>query len=172
MKRAVAVRVVGPLHWIVIPSLIVAGVSVLLATPFELFGLKLPEPVSAVVLAFAWPLIRPSIIGPVVLFFLGLFLDLVWGGMLGVWPLALLAVYVLVLLSRNLLSGQETTILMLWYGCCTLLAFLIAYLVVSLDASNAPSLFALVGQVVPTLILWPAACWMLERFDDGDTRFR
>ena len=172
MKRPVAVRVVGPMHWIVIPSLIVAGLSILLATPFQLFGFKLPEPVPALVLAFAWPLIRPSIIGPVVLFVLGLFLDLLWGGVLGVWPLALLAVYVLVLLSRNLLSGQETTILMLWYGCCTLLAFLIAYLVVSLDAGNAPSLFGLAGQVVPTLILWPAAYWMLERFDDGDTRFR
>lgn len=172
MKRPVAVRVVGPMNWIVIPALIVAGLSILLATPFQLFGFKLPEPVAALVLAFAWPLIRPSIIGPAVLFLLGLFLDLLWGGMLGVWPLALLAVYVLVLLSRNLLSGQETLILMVWYGCCTLLAFLIAYLVVSLDADNAPSLFGLIGQVVPTLLLWPAANWMLERFDDGDTRFR
>ncbi len=172
MKRAVAVRVVGPLHWIVIPSLIVAGVSILLATPFELFGLKLPEPVPALVLAFAWPLIRPSMIGPVVLFFLGLFLDLLWGGMLGVWPLALLTVYVLVLLSRNLLSGQETAILMVWYGCCTLLAFLVAYLFVTLDAGRAPSVLGLLGQVIPTLILWPAANWMIQRFDDGDTRFR
>lgn len=172
MKRPVAVRVVGPLHWIIIPSLVAMAVSLLLATPFRLFGFNLPEPVAPLVLAFAWPLIRPSMIGPLVLFGLGLFLDLLWGGMLGVWPLSLLSVYVLVLLSRNLLAGQEDQILMVWYGCCTVLAFLISYLVVALDAGNAPSVLGLVGQIVPTLVLWPAAHWMLQRFDDGDVRFR
>lgn len=172
MKRAVAVRVVGPLHWIVVPSLIAIAVTVVLATPFQLFGFKLPEPVAPLVLAFAWPLIRPSLLGPVVLFGLGLFLDLLWGGILGVWPLSLLAVYVLVLLSRSLLAGQENQILMVWFASCTVLAFLISYLVVALDASNAPSVFGLFGQIIPTLLLWPAAHWMLQRFDDGDVRFR
>lgn len=172
MKRAVAVRVIGPLHWIGVPSLIAMAVSIVLATPFQLFGLKLPEPVAPLVLAFAWPLIRPSMLGPVVLFALGLFLDLLWGGILGVWPLSLLAVYVLVLLSRSLLAGQENQILMIWYASCTVLAFLISYLVVALGSSNAPSLFGLFGQIIPTLLLWPAAHWLLQRFDDGDVRFR
>lgn len=167
-----AVRVVGPVQWIVYPSLAVAAATVLLATPVELFGLKLPEPVLPLVLAFAWPLIRPSMTAPVVLFGLGLFLDLFWGGTLGVWPLSLLAVYGVVLASRNLLAGQETQILFVWYGCCTTLAFLLAYLVVSLDAGNAPSLLALLGQMVPSLLLFPIADWMVQRFDDGDLRFR
>jgi rod shape-determining protein MreD len=172
MKRPVAVRVVGPMHWIVIPSLIAIGLTIVLATPIQLFGLHLPEPVAPMVLAFAWPLIRPSMIAAVVLFALGLFLDLLWGGVMGVWPLALMSVYALVLLSRNLLAGQEGQIHMVWYGCCTLMAFLLAYLVVGFAAGNAPSVFGLLGQVIPTLALWPAAAWMIERFDDGDVRFR
>ena len=39
-------------------------------------------------------------------------------------------------------------------------------------AGNPPALLSLVAQIVPTLLIYAAADWMLERFDDGDTRFR
>lgn len=172
MRRGVAVRVVGPLQWIVYPALTAMAASLVLATPVELFGLKLPEPILPMVLAFAWPLIRPSILAPAMLFVTGLFLDLLWGGPLGLWPLCLLVVYGVVLLSRTLLLGQETRVLFIWYGACTFIAFLLAYLIVTLDAGAAPSLIALFWQVLPTLLLFPAAGWMIERFDDGDVRFR
>jgi len=165
-------RVVGSWELVVRPALIAIAVTVLLATPVELFGLKLPEPVAPLVLAFAWPLIRPSMMAPAVLFGLGLFLDMFWGGTLGLWPLCLLAVYGVVLASRNLLAGQETQVLFVWYAVCALAAFIVAYLIVTLDAGRAPSLLSLVGQIVPTLLLFPAADWMIQRFDDGDVRFR
>lgn len=172
MRRPTPVRVVGPLQWIVYPALIVIALTVLLATPVAVFGFKLPEPILPLVLAFAWPLIRPSMLAPAVLFGLGLFLDLFLGGPLGMWPLALMAVYAVVLATRALLAGQETQALFGWYVGCVVLAFLLAYLVVSVTAGNAPSLLALFGQVIPTLLLFPAANWLIERFDDGDTRVR
>jgi rod shape-determining protein MreD len=172
VRRSLAVRVVGPTQWVVYPALAVIAITVVLATPVELFGLKLPEPVLPLVLAFAWPLIRPSMIAPAVLFGLGLFLDLFWGGTLGVWPLCLLSVYGVVLASRNLLAGQETQILFVWFAVCALVAFVLAYLVVTVTAGRAPSLLSLLGQVVPTLLLFPVADWMIQRFDDGDVRFR
>ena len=172
MRRANAVRVVGPVRWIVYPALAAVATTILWATPVELFGLKMPEPVLPLVLAFAWPLIRPSMVAPAVLFGLGLFLDLMWGGTLGVWPLSLMLVYGVVLAGRNLLAGQETQILFVWYAICTLVAFLLAYLVVSVNAGNAPSLLSLAGQMIPTLLLFPIADWMIQRFDDGDLRFR
>ena len=167
-----AMRVVGPMQWVVYPALVAIALTILLATPVELFGLKMPEPVLPLILAFAWPLIRPSMVAPAVLFALGLFLDLFWGGTLGLWPLCLLSVYGAVLASRSLLAGQETQILFVWYAICALGAFIVAYLVVTLDAGRAPSLLALLGQVVPTLLLFPVADWMIQRFDDGDVRFR
>ncbi|WP_298163396.1 hypothetical protein [Brevundimonas sp.] len=172
MRRAVAMRVVGPTQWVLYPAFVAIALTVLLATPVELFGLKLPEPVLPLTLAFAWPLIRPSMVAPAVLFGLGLFLDMFWGGTLGLWPLCLLSVYGVVLASRNLLAGQETQVLFVWYALCVLAAFIVAYLVVTLDAGRAPSLLSLLGQVVPTLLLFPAADWMIQRFDDGDVRFR
>ena len=172
MRRPVAVRVVGPMQWIVYPSLAAAAATDILGTPAELFGLKLPEPVLPMALAFAWPLIRPSMVGPVMLFALGLFLDLFWGGPLGLWPLCLLGVYAAVLMSRMLLAGQETRVRFVWYAVCTLVAFAVAYLIVALRAGNAPAILALIGQIVPTLLLFPVIEWMIERFDDGDVRFR
>lgn len=167
-----AVRVVGPVQWILYPALIVIAATVILATPVELFGLKLPEPVLPLILAFAWPLIRPSMVAPAALFGLGLFLDMFWGGTLGLWPLCLLSVYGVVLASRNLLVGQETQVLFVWYAVAALVAFVMAYLIVTLDAGRAPSILSLIGQVVPTLLLFPVADWMIQRFDDGDVRFR
>lgn len=166
------VRVVGPTQWVFYPALAVIAITVILATPVELFGLKLPEPVLPLVLAFSWPLIRPSMVAPAVLFGLGLFLDLFWGGTLGLWPLCLLSVYGVVLASRNLLAGQETRILFVWYATCALVAFVLAYLIVTLSTGRAPSLLSLLGQVIPTLLLFPVADWMIQRFDDGDMRFR
>lgn len=172
MRRPVAVRVVGPTQWIFIPALITVAATILLATPVELFGLSLPEPVIPMVLAFAWPLIRPSIIAPVVLMALGLFLDIFWYGPLGVWALSLLGIYAVVLGSRSFLIGQETAVLFVWFAACCCVAFLLAYLIVGIKAGNAPSILSLLGQVFPTLLLFPFADRMIERFEDGDVRFR
>lgn len=172
MRRPVTVRVVGPMQWIVYPALAAVVVTILLATPIQLFGLKPPEPVLPLLLAFAWPLIRPSMVGVAILFGLGLFLDLFWGGPMGLWPLCLMAVYGAMLLARNFLAGQQTAVRFALYVAATGLAFFLAYTIISLSAGNAPNLLALAGQVVPTVLLFPLADWLIQRFDDGDVRFR
>lgn len=171
MRRG-AVRVVGPLQWLAGPALVAAAATLVLTTPLQVFGLKLPEPVLPMVLAFAWPLIRPSVLAPWVVLALGLFLDLVMGGPLGLWAVALLVVHGAALLSRNLLAGQATLMLFAWYAGLVSLAFLLAYLIVSLRTGVAPNLIAVLWQAVATLLLFPLADWLIQRFDDGDVRFR
>ncbi len=80
--------------WIFIPALLALAGTVLLAAPVKLFGLQLPEPLLPMVLAFAWPLIRPSMLAPLVLFVLGCLVDIVLGHRFGLAPLMLLGVYV------------------------------------------------------------------------------
>lgn len=172
MRRSITVRVVGPMQWIVYPALSAIAVTILFAIPLRLMGLALPEPVLPMVLAFAWPLIRPSMLAPLALFGLGLFLDLLWGAPLGLWPLSLLAVYAVILLASNFLAGQATIVLFALYVASTGLAFFVAYLATTLDVGNAPNLLAVAGQAVPTLLLFPLADWLIQRFDDADVRFR
>ncbi|WP_292051557.1 MULTISPECIES: hypothetical protein [unclassified Brevundimonas] len=171
MRRPISVRVVGPLEWVVYPALVAMALTILLATPLRLFGLSLPEPVFPLVLAFAWPMIRPSALGPVVLFGLGLFLDLFWGGPMGLWALSLMAVYGFMLIMRIFMSGHATIVNFGLYAGSVVLAYFIAYLVTVLQTDNAPAIMPLVGQMLPTLLLFPVADWLMQKFDDNDVRF-
>ncbi len=171
-RSAVTVRTGGAMQWIGWPALAAAAGTLVLATPVELFGLHLPEPILPLLLAFAWPLIRPSLVAPAVLFVLGLLLDVVLYQPLGLWPLCLLLPYGVVLLSRSFLAGQETRVLFFWFCLTSAAAFLLAYLIVTLTGGRAPSLLALLGQVIPTLLLFPLSNALIQRFDDVDSRYR
>jgi rod shape-determining protein MreD len=172
MKRAYAVRVVGPHHWIGWPALAALMATLVFATPVRLFGLPLPEPVFAMVLAFAWPLIRPSILAPFALFTVGLFMDLFWGGPMGLWGLSLLIPYSIVLISRSLILGQTLRIIFGWYVACTASAFAFAFVFTALDAKNNPSVVAVLLQLSVTILLFPFTDYLVRRFDEGDVRFR
>jgi len=172
VRRGFQVRVVGPQDWILYPALITLALTILFATPVKLFGLQPPEPIFPMVLAFVWPLIRPSMLAPLALLLCGLFLDLLWGGPLGLWALMLLGVYGVVLAVRGLIVGQETLVLFFWYAGATLAAYTVAWLFVTLDAGAAPSIWGGFLQCGITIALFPIANFLLDRFDDGDVRFR
>ncbi len=161
-----------PLQWLLLPMLAALAVTVLLAAPMRVFGLALPEPVFPVLLAFSWPVIRPSILGPLLLLLGGLFLDLFWSGVLGLWSTALLLAYGLAFLARPLMAGQSVQVLAGWYVAVTLFAFTTAYLAAMLDAKVAPNLTGVALQFVFTVALFPLARRLIERFEDADIRFR
>ena len=172
MRRGFQVRVVGPQHWIFIPALLALAATVVLATPVRLFRLPLPEPVIPMVLAFAWPLIRPSVVAPLILAACGIFLDLLWATPLGLWALMLLGVYAVILLARSFIVGQDTLVLFFWYAGATIAAWFVAWLFMVLRTGTPPNILGGLIQVAVTLALFPVAANLLERFDDGDVRFR
>ena len=94
-----------PWSWLLAPMLVSLFATIILATPVRFVGLALPEPVFPMTLAFAWAVIRPSILGPFLLMVGGLFLDLFWHGELGLWAFCLVTVYGLSLLVRNLMDN-------------------------------------------------------------------
>jgi rod shape-determining protein MreD len=143
-----------------------------LATPFRVFGLRLPEPVFPMVLAFAWAIIRPSLLGPFALLLGGLFLDLLWGSPLGLWGLCLLLAYGGALVSRSLMAGRSAPVLGVWYMGFTAIAFTSAYLFVMLRSHVTPNLTGAVCQFGATLVLYPFAHMLIARFEDADPRFR
>jgi rod shape-determining protein MreD len=162
-----------PLRWMAAPMAACVVATLLFAAPIKVFGLQLPEPVFAMVPAFAWAVLRPSILGPAAVLLLGLFCDLVWGGRLGLWGLGLLVAFGFVLLTRNMMSGQSRLMMWVWYVSAWSAGMGSVYLAVLVQTGgNAPSILAVAGQWLPTALLYPLADRLIGAFEDADPRFR
>lgn len=171
LRGGVASRVITPWDWIFAPALMSFALTIVLATPFKLFGLYLPEPVSPLILAFVWPLIRPSFIAPFVLGALGLFLDAFWGAPMGFWMLDLMLVYGVLLMARSYIIGQDTVVVFGIFLLAEFLFFLFGVLAMSLYASAVPRLWGVFEQMIATTFLFPFALILLDRYVQTDVKF-
>jgi rod shape-determining protein MreD len=167
-----AARPMNPIGWLGLPLLLCIAATVVLATPIRIFGLALPQPVFPFAAAFAWPLIRPSLLTPFALLALGLFLDLFWWGPVGLWPLSLLASYAAVLAVRRLITGNDYIFVWAWYAAATAVGFGVAFVVSTITSGTPPNLLALGWQYLWTVALFPFAHRLLRRYEDADVRFR
>lgn len=167
-----AARPLNPWTWLVTPALISVVATMLFAAPLRLFGLRLPEPVFGLVLAFAWPIIRPSALAPFVLLAFGVFTDLYWGSPTGLWGISLLTAYAGVLSVRGLMQGQSGLVSWMWFAAMTGLAMATAFFLSVVSSLNIPSLFGVFWQFLATIALYPFAHRLIQRFEDADVRFR
>ncbi|HEV2530139.1 hypothetical protein [Phenylobacterium sp.] len=167
-----AVRSLEPWRWLGVPMVQALGVTVLFAIPLQLWGLQLPEPVFPMAAVFAWGVIRPSILAPVAAVIMGLFLDILWGGAVGLWALILLIAYALVLGGRSMTAGQSRGAMWIWYAVVTALAMGAGFLIVALRDKAMPSLLATAWQYLATIVLYPFAYRLIDMFEDADVRFR
>ncbi|WP_395672133.1 hypothetical protein [Phenylobacterium sp.] len=166
------VRSLEPWRWLGVPMLQVLAAVILFSVPLRIWGLRLPEPIFPLALVFAWAVIRPSILAPLLILVMGLFLDVAWGGPLGMWALSLLIGYGVVLAARNIMAGQSRAILWGWYALVVATAMLAAGLIVMLDAKAQPNPLSVLWQFLATVILYPYAQRLIDLFEDADVRFR
>ena len=167
-----AMRGLQPWRWIGVPMLQVLVATILFGVPLMAFGLQIPQPVFPMALAFAWAVIRPSILAHFAVLLLGLFLDVFWGGPLGLWALCLLIAYGVAFAGRSMMAGQSRLILCGWYGLATATAMVAGYLFVLLDSRSAPGPVAIAWQFVATIVLYPFSQRLIDLFEDADVRFR
>jgi len=165
-------RPLEPWRWIGLPLVWCALATIAFSIPLHVFTFQLPQPVFLMVLAFAWAVIRPSVLAPFALLLGGLFLDIYWSGPLGLWALCLLIAYACAFAGRSMMAGQSQIILLVWYGLVTATAFVAGYLFVMLDSKSSPGLIPLAWQFLATIVLYPFAQRLIDRFEDADVRFR
>ena len=167
-----AMRGLQPWRWIGVPMLQALVATIIFSIPLRVFGLQLPQPIFPMALAFAWAVIRPSILAPFAVLILGLFLDIFWGGSFGLWALCLLICYGVAFVGRSMMAGQGRLILWGWYGLATATAMVAGYLFVMLDARSTPGPIPLAWQFLATILLYPFAQRLIDLFEDADVRFR
>jgi rod shape-determining protein MreD len=168
-----AARTLEPWQWLGVPAVACVLGAVVFAIPTKILGLvHLPEPVLPLVPAFAWAVIRPSVLAPLVLLALGLFMDLLWGTPMGLWAISILVGYGVILISRNMLTGQSGAVLWIWYGGMVALAMAVGYLLTVMNGGSAPHLWPVFWQFLPTVLLYPFVHRLIEQFEDADVRFR
>jgi rod shape-determining protein MreD len=165
-------RPLAPWRWLGAPMVAALAASLLFAVPIRIFGVSLPEPVFAMPVAFAWAVIRPSMLAPICVALMGLYLDLLWGSPIGFWAVCLLLAYGIVLGGRMMLAGQNQLMMWVWYGAATGLAIGAGYLFTMLDTQNSPSAASVGWQYLATVVLYPFADRLIDRFEDADVRFR
>jgi rod shape-determining protein MreD len=165
-------RPLDPWRWLGVPMLQALAAVVVFAAPIRVFGLSLPEPIFPMAAAFAWAAIRPSVLAPFGVLAMGLVCDLLWGAPMGLWASCLLLAYGLVLAGRSMIAGQGPAFLWAWYGAVSAVALLAAYLATMLDTQTMPNIGAVVWQLLVTILLYPFAHRLIEKFEDADVRFR
>jgi len=166
-------RPLAPWRWLGTPMLMVVGLSLIFAIPSLRIGeWRLPEPVFAVPVVFAWAVIRPSMLAPMGVMLMGLFLDFLWNAPTGFWPVCLLLPYGLVLGGRSMLAGQSQLMMWVWYAAATALTLGAGYLFTMLSTQNDPDPISVGWQFLATVVLYPFANQLIERFEDADVRFR
>lgn len=167
-----ASRPMNALSWLVLPALACIAANLLLALPFRPFGLALPEPILALIPAYVWATVRPSILPPIILLGLGLCLDMIWGNALGLWPLSILVGYMAVMSVRGIISGQGHEANWIAFGLMGLLVELVAYMVTVISTHVAPNLVGVGWQWIVTTALYPIARRLIDQFEESDARYR
>jgi rod shape-determining protein MreD len=167
-----AVQPLNPLAWLGAPALACVAASLVFAAPLEIAGFGLPRPVFALVPAFAWGVIRPSLVAPFLVVLLGLFEDLLTGGRLGLWPCALLSAYAVASFARPILTGQSFWTFWGWYLGAVALAFVVATGLMSAVAGRVPDLVGIILQFAATGVLFWFAWRLIEAYEDADVRFK
>ncbi len=157
--------------WILIPLGISLALTLVFGISVQPFNLYLPEPVWPLVLAFAWPVIRPSYFAPVLLALHGLALDIFWHAPMGFYTLCLLIIYALALVGRTYLVGCSMMVIFLCYLAAVTLFFGLGMVLIVMDTGIVPNLIAVGMQAAATLCLYPLVAMLLERFIHADSRF-
>lgn len=167
-----AARPLAPWRWLGLPMLYCVIWTVLFAVPIRVWTLSLPQPAFPMVLVFAWAVIRPSILAPFAVLLIGLFCDIFWGGPMGLWAVSLLIAYAAVFAARSILAGQSFFVMWAWFGVACAIAEAAGVLLARMQANATPSALSVGSQLLFTVILYPFAHRLIDRFEDADVRFR
>lgn len=172
LRHGIAGRKISLIEWLVMPFILAIALTWLLGTSVQPFGNYLPEPVFPFAVAFAWGLIRPSMIAPIFVALMGFFLDFFWNASMGLWALSLTIVYFLSVLSRTFVANQDWTIMFGAYIGLYFIMSLVMVILTYMDTGMVTRLIGIFEQAFATCLCFPFVLRFVERYVHVDVKFQ
>jgi rod shape-determining protein MreD len=121
--------------------------------PVSLMNGRVPPPLFVLMPIYFWTLVRPDLMRPSAVFFLGMLQDLLSGKEMGVWTLAFIATYFVVDRSRDTFAGLGGFYAILGFATAAFIACATAYVVFTFYYWRLSSLVPLATELAMT-VLW------------------
>lgn len=131
------------------------------AVPLGLPGFATVGPLFSLCALFFWTVVRPTLLPPVAVFFIGLFEDALSGGPLGLWAVIFLLVQFMTISQRRILVGIRFLLSWASFVPVCYIAGVAAWGGASLYYGHILSVKPIMVQSTLTLLAYPAVAWLL-----------
>lgn len=131
------------------------------AVPLGLPGFATVGPLFSLCALFFWTVVRPTLLPPVAVFFVGLFEDALSGGPLGLWAVIFLLVQFVTMSQRRVLVGIRFLLSWASFVPVCYIAGIAAWGGASLYYGHILSVKPIMVQSTLTLLAYPAVAWLL-----------
>ncbi len=132
--------------------------------PWHLPGLARVAPLLPLTAVYHWTIQRPDLLPAQAVFCIGLLVDLLSGGPIGVNTLVFLTVYGVIYSQRRFFIGKTFHITWLGFALVAAAAALQAWLLVSIFYTILIRPDALMFQYILTVVLYPVPAWLFLRW--------
>jgi len=164
VKQQTTIQRIDLLARNITPFLLALVLIMVSQLPMHIPELGRASPMLALIAVYHWTVFRPELLPSPAVFVIGLFLDLLSGGPVGINAVVLLLVYGVVLSQRRFLFGKSFAVVWIGFGVVGLSATLVTFIVVSLYHLMPVSPQGFLFQYLLTLGLFPLVSWMLLKW--------
>jgi rod shape-determining protein MreD len=126
-------------------------------------GFSMIAPMLPLMAVYYWAIYRPDLLPAYAVFFVGLLLDLLGGGPLGVHVLVFLLVFGTMTLQRRFFLGKPFFVVWLGFALVGVGASVVSWALFSLLLHKGMTVWPLLFQLVLTLALYPFVSWLFIR---------
>jgi rod shape-determining protein MreD len=144
-----------------LPALSAVLLVMLVNLPVTLTGGLFPAPLLALTAIYFWALVRPDLMPPYVVLFVGLLEDLLSGGPAGIWATGFMAAYALVDRQRENLAGLAGIAAVLGFAVAMAVAAMATFVLTWIMYMRQPPLAPLLLASVFTALFYPPIAVML-----------
>jgi rod shape-determining protein MreD len=137
------------------PGLLAALAVALANLPLSFTGGLLPPPLLGLAVVYFWTLLRPDLMPPFLVLFLGVLEDFLSGGQPGLWAIGYLVAYAVTDRQRDAFAGLSGWGVVIGFSAAMVSAALTVYVAASIVFGGLVPPQPLIVQSVASIILYP-----------------